>query len=154
MSTGATGATGVIAVVMATASVVVITGVMTVVTTAAMVVTVSDTGVVVTGSWSTAFRGVSPIVVTTGVMVEVTGSRGTGSGLMRLAIWSLSSAVRNPLAQSTNVEKRVFLPSTLISLNCSMSCSWSNLPLGRGGEAGSLRRSASRSLMRLGSKLT
>ena len=86
MSTGAAGATGVIAVVMTTAGVVVITGVMTVVTTAAMVVMVSDTGEVVTGSWGMAFRGMSPIVVTTGVMVEVTGGRGAGSGLMRLAI--------------------------------------------------------------------
>ena len=94
------------------------------------------------------------MVVTTGVMVEVTGGRRAGSGLMRLAIWSLSSTVRNPLAQSTRVEKRVFLPSTLISLNCSMSCLWSNLPLGQGVEAGSLRWSASRSLMRLGSKLS
>ena len=58
------------------------------------------------------------------------------------------------MAQSTSVEKRVFLPSTLISLNCSMNCSWSNLPLGWGGDAGSLRQSASRSLMRLGSKLS
>ena len=75
------------------------------------------------------------MVLTTGMVVDVMGSRGARSGLMRSAIWSLSSAVRKPLAQSTRVEKRVFLPSTLISLNCSMSCSWSNLPLGWGGEA-------------------
>ena len=73
------------------------------------------------------------MVVTTGATVEVTKGRGAGSGLMRLAISSLYSAVRNPLAQSTRVEKRVFLPSTLISLNSSMSCLWSNLPLGQGG---------------------
>ena len=65
-----------IAVVMTAVSVVVITGVMTVVTTAAMVVTVNDTGVVVTGSWGMSFRRVSPIVVTMGVAVEVTGGRG------------------------------------------------------------------------------
>ena len=110
------------------------------VTTVTVVVTVSDTGVVVTGGRGTAFRGMSPMEITMGVAVDVTGGRGAGSGLMRLAIWSLSSTVRNPLAQSTRVEKRVFLPSTLISLNCSMSGSWSNRPLGQGGETGSLRQ--------------
>ena len=86
MLTGMAGVTGVIAVVMTTVGVVVVIGVMTVVTTAAMVVMVNDTGVVVTRSWGMAFRGVSPMVVTTGVAVEVTGGRGVGSGLMRLAI--------------------------------------------------------------------
>ena len=78
--TGAAGITGVITAVVATVGVVVITGVMTVVTTAARVVTGDDTGVVVTGSWGMAFRGMSPIMVTTGVAVEVTGGRGVGSG--------------------------------------------------------------------------
>ena len=41
------------------------------------------------------------MVVITGVAVDMTGGRGAGSGLMRLAIWSLSSTVRKPLAQST-----------------------------------------------------
>ena len=154
MLTGTVEVTGVICVVMTAVGVVVVTGVITAVTTTAMVLTGNDMGAVVTGSWGTAFRGVSLIVVTTGEAIEVTGGRGAGSGLMRLAISSLSSAVRNPLAQSTSVEKRVFLPSTLISLNCSMNCSWSNLPLGRGGDAGSLRWSASKSWMRLGSKLS
>ena len=86
MLTGTAGATGVIAVVMTAVGVVVITGVMTVVTTSAMVVMGNDTGAVVTQSWGMAFRGMSPIVVMTGVAVEVTGGKGVGSGLMRLAI--------------------------------------------------------------------
>ena len=103
--------------------VVIVMGVITVVFTVAMVVMASEAGVVVTGGRGRASGGMPPMVVTTGVAVDVTGGKGTGSGLMRLAIWSLSSAVRNPLAHSTREEKRVFLPSPLISLNCSMSCS-------------------------------
>ena len=79
--TGTAGITGVITAVVATVGVVVITGVMTVVNTAARVVTGDDTKVVVTGSWGTAFRGMSLIMVTTGVAVKVTGGRGVGSGI-------------------------------------------------------------------------
>ena len=101
-----------------------------VVTTIAAVDTGKEMGTVVTGSWDTAVRGVPPTVVTTDEVFLVTGGGGVGSGHMKLAIWSLSSAERNPLAQSTSAEKRIFLPSTLISLNCSRSCLLSSLPLG------------------------
>ena len=55
----------------------------------------------------------SPALVTIDVTDVVTGGKGNRSGLMTLAMQSLSSVVRNPLVVSTKAEKRVFLPSTL-----------------------------------------
>ena len=107
--TGAAETTGGAAVVMAMTGVVV-TGVTVVVTTIAAVDTGKEMGIVVTGSWDIAIRGIPPAVVTTGVVVVVAAGRVAGSGHMKLAI--LYSAERNLLAQSTSAEKRVFLPST------------------------------------------
>ena len=126
MTTEVTGG----AVVVTTTADVVVMGVIATVTITAAVVTGKGTEDVVTGGRGIASRGMLPAMVTTGAVVMMAGGKGAGSGLIKLAIWSLSSAVRNPLAQSTRAKKRVFLPSTLISLNCLRSCSLSSLSLG------------------------